>query len=146
MLWSGHYSLDHSLVLFLGGISCVVVVAFSLRMRINDSEGLPIHLVGRMVFYGPWLIWLILKANIDVALRILNPKMPISPVLTQTKTSQKSALGQVIYANSITLTPGTVSVDVRGDTIIVHSLSSKAAKELEGGQMDRRVTSMEGKA
>jgi multicomponent Na+:H+ antiporter subunit E len=109
-----------------------------------DHEGHPMHLVGRAVVYWPWLLWAIIKANIDVALRILSPRLPISPTMVEVQTSQKSALGQVIYANSITLTPGTVSVDLTDGMIIVHALSRESAEALMDGEMDRRVTVMEG--
>jgi multicomponent Na+:H+ antiporter subunit E len=83
-------------------------------------------------------------ANLDVARRILTPALPIAPTVIKVKASQKSELGQVIYANSITLTPGTVSLMVEEDGIIVHALSLEAAAELAAGDMDRRVTGMEG--
>ena len=113
-------------------------------MGIADSEGHPIHLAARVLGYVPWLLFVIVRSNIDVALRILSPGMPISPTLVRTGASQKHALGKVIYANSITLTPGTVSVEVEDDTILVHALSRESAEELLDGEMDRRVASMEG--
>ena len=144
LLWSGHYSFDHTLVLAMAVISCVGVVAIAVRMGIADAEGHPIHLIGRAALYGLWLLWAIFKANIDVALRVLNPRLPISPTLVQVQTSQKSDLGRVIYANSITLTPGTVSVETGDGTIMVHAIAKDVAEDLETGEMDRRVTSMEG--
>ncbi len=142
LLWSGHFK--DPLLLGLGVVSCALVVAIALRMDTVDHEGHPMHLVGRAVVYWPWLLWAIIKANIDVALRILSPRLPISPTMVEVQTSQKSALGQVIYANSITLTPGTVSVDLTDDMIIVHALSRESAEALMDGEMDRRVTVMEG--
>lgn len=142
LLWSGHFK--NPLLLGLGVVSCVLVVAIALRMDTVDLEGHPMHLAGRAALYWPWLLWAITRANIDVALRILRPGLPISPTMVEVRTSQKSALGQVIYANSITLTPGTVSVDLTGDVITVHALSRESAEELMGGEMDRRVTVVEG--
>ncbi len=142
LLWSGHFK--DPLLLGLGVVSCALVVAIALRMDTVDHEGHPMHLVGRAVVYWPWLLWAIIKANIDVALRILSPRLPISPTMVEVQTSQKSALGQVIYANSITLTPGTVSVDLTDGMIIVHALSRESAEALMDGEMDRRVTVMEG--
>ncbi len=144
LLWSGHYSIDRSLVLALGVVSCLTVVAIVRRMGIVDSEGHPVHLAARVLGYVPWLLLVIVRSNIDVALRILTPGMPISPTLVRTGTSQNHALGRVIYANSITLTPGTVSVEVEDDAILVHALSREGAEELLDGEMDRRVTAMEG--
>jgi multicomponent Na+:H+ antiporter subunit E len=143
LLWSGHYSV---LLIIFGAISCLIVLAITIKMKIADPEGQPMHLMGGAFFYWPWILWEIFKANIGVTRIILNPKLPISPNLIQVKASQKTALGKVIYANSITLTPGTVSVDVTDDTITVHALSHGHAEELLTGEMDRRVTKMEGES
>ena len=143
LLLSGHYA--DPLILSLGLASCAVVVAITRRMDLVDHEGHPIHLTRRAVGYWAWLAWEVVKANIDVAKRVLAPGLPISPTLVRLSASQKSDLGLVIYANSITLTPGTVSVDVEPGEILVHALSSAAASDLEGGEMDRRVSLVEGK-
>ena len=144
LLWSGHYTIERTLVLALGIVSCLAVVGIARRMGIVDSEGHPVHLAGRAIVYLPWLLLAIFRSNIDVALRILNPRLPVSPTLIRARATQKTALGKVIYANSITLTPGTVSVDVEDDLVLVHALSRESAEELEGGEMDRRVKAVEG--
>ena len=144
LLWSGRYTIERTLVLVLGIVSCLAVVAIVRRMGIVDSEGHPIHLAGRAILYVPWLLLAILRSNVDVALRILNPRLPVSPTLIRARATQKTALGKVIYANSITLTPGTVSVDVENDLVLVHALSRESAGELAEGEMDRRVTAVEG--
>jgi multicomponent Na+:H+ antiporter subunit E len=140
-LLSGHFE---PLILALGLASCVVVVAITRRMDLIDHEGHPIHLTRRAVGYWLWLSWEVVKANIDVAKRVLAPKLNISPTMVRLTASQKSDLGLVIYANSITLTPGTVSVDVEPGEILVHALSRDAAEDLQGGEMDRRVGQVEG--
>lgn len=144
LVWLLLSGIFEPLMLVLGLVSCLVVVAIARRMAVIDHEGHPIHLGWKAVGYWPWLALEIVKANLDVARRIVAPGLPISPTLVKLKTSQKSELGQVIYANSITLTPGTVSIDIEGDEITVHALSADAAAELESGDMDRRVTAMEG--
>ena len=102
------------------------------------------HILGHAALYAPWLAWAIVKANMDVTRRILSPSMPISPTLVEVPATQHNQLGQVIFANSITLTPGTVSVDVEDGIITVHALTREAADELATGEMDRRVTRLEG--
>jgi multicomponent Na+:H+ antiporter subunit E len=144
LVWLLLSAIFEPLILAFGLVSCLGVVAIAHRMEVIDHEGHPIHLGRKAVGYWPWLALEITKANLDVARRIIDPGLPISPTLVKLKTSQKSELGQVIYANSITLTPGTVSIDVEGDEITVHALSAEAAAELEKGDMDRRVTAMEG--
>ncbi len=144
LLWllsSGHYT---TLIISFGVFSCALVVFLSWKMEIIDSEGVPIHLIGGAIRYVPWLIWQIILANIDVTKRVLQPKMDITPQLIEVETSQKTDLGRVIYANSITLTPGTVSIQVHEDRILVHAIAKEVAEELQKGEMDRRVTRMEG--
>ncbi|MCG6965069.1 MAG: Na+/H+ antiporter subunit E [Chromatiaceae bacterium] len=76
----------------------------------------PLSLLG---YLGSLLVAL-LRANIDMARRVLSPSLPIRPALVQVKTSLRSDLGRLVLANSITLTPGTLSVDVDDDTLLVH--------------------------
>ena len=144
MLLSGHYTVGSSLILSLGLASCAFVVAIALRMKIADREGHPIHLLVSSLRYIPWLLWAIVKSNIDVTRCILNPGLPISPTLVKVKAGQQSELGQAIFANSITLTPGTVALDVAEGEILVHALTRESAAEVADGEMDRRVALLEG--
>ena len=139
LLLSGHYE---PLLLILGVVSCGLVVWIAHRMDLADREGHPVHLTWQALTYWPWLLWQIVKSNIHVAGLILSPRLPISPKIIKVTTSQADELGQVIYANSITLTPGTVSLYVRGNTIGVHAITQETAEELETGEMDRWVTAM----
>ena len=133
-----------ALLLGFGVLSVAICVFFAMRMDLVDHEGVPVHLTWKSLRYWPWLGWEIVKANIDVARRVIDPKLPISPVLREFPASQASDLGQVIYANSITLTPGTVSVDLDPGIIRVHAVSRSGADALADGEMDRRVTETEG--
>ncbi len=141
LLLSGHYV---PLLLALGALSALLVVTIALRMDLVDRKGHPMHLSPKALLYWPWLAWEIVKSNVDVARRILSPSLPISPTVIHVKASQKSDLGKVIYGNSITLTPGTVTVDIDGDKIEVHALTREAAQALRDGDMDRRITRLEG--
>ena len=141
LLWSGHYT---PFMIGLGIVSCAFCLFVALRMRIVDEEGAPIHLGLRpFVFYAPWLIKEVIKANLDVTRIILSKEMPLHRNMVTVKASQKSELGRVILANSITLTPGTVSVGIQGDRILVHALSFEGAEEDLSGDMDRRVCNLE---
>jgi multicomponent Na+:H+ antiporter subunit E len=138
LLLSGHYTLT---LLLLGVCSVCFVVYIALRMEVVDYEGHPIHLkIKFLVLYWLWLLKAIVLANIDVCKRILDRNMPISPRLIKVRSSQKRDLGRVIYANSITLTPGTISINVDKNIIEVHALTAQSAAELEAGEMDRRIT------
>lgn len=141
LLLSGHYV---PLILTLGGFSCLLVTWIAGRMDVVDREGHPIHLTWRALTYWPWLIWQIVRSNIDVARIILTPSLPISPQLVKVETSQSDDLGRVVYANSITLTPGTVSIFVWSDSIEVHALTHSTADDLKTGEMNRRVCGMMG--
>lgn len=128
------------LLVVLGVVSCLLVLYLAHRMDLIDHETHPMHLhPGRILTYWIWLLKEIFKSNIAVARLIINPNLPISPKVFRVKTSQIDEIGQVIYANSITLTPGTVSLEVNDEEIEVHALTNDAAEDLRSGEMDRRV-------
>ncbi len=143
LLWSGYFKPD---LLAYGAISCVVVLAAALRAGVVDRESLPFHMMFRSFVYLPWLLLEIVKSNIDVAKIIMHPKLPMRPHILRTRASQKSDVGKVILANSITLTPGTITLAVRQGEMVVHALADEFADELQTGEMDRRVCQMEGEA
>lgn len=137
---SGHYT---PLVTSFGVGSCVLVVYLAMRMQVVDPEGVPLHVVGRFLLYLPWLVKEIFIANFDVAKVILDPKLPISPRMVVFHGSQDTDLGRVIYANSITLTPGTVTTGVEGHDFQVHALRAADLETDEEQQMDVRCTRVE---
>lgn len=139
LLLSGHYTV---FMLSLGVASVIIVVLIARRLDVIDPEGHPVHLTGAALMYWPWLLKEILVANIDIAKVILKGDDAIQPQVFTTRASQESELGHAIYANSITLTPGTVSVGVEGGEITVHALTSGSAEGVKTGDMDRRVTAM----
>ena len=140
LLMSGHYT---PLILFLGAISVGFVLYLTKRMDSLDEDIFEFKLKRRHFSYWSWLAKEIFKANLDVAKVILAPSMKLSPRILRVPTSQSSELGTVIYANSITLTPGTVSVDIEGDEIIVHALTQELMDGLTEGDMDKRVNYLE---
>ena len=140
LLMSGHYT---PLILFLGAISVGFVLYLTKRMDSLDEDTFEFKLKRRHFSYWSWLAKEIFKANLDVAKVILAPNMKLSPRMLRVPTSQSSELGTVIYANSITLTPGTVSVDIEGDEIIVHALTQELMDGLTEGDMDKRVNYLE---
>ena len=142
LLLSGHYT---PLLIGFGVGSTVLVVYLAMRMDVVDHEGVPLHVGGRLWLYLPWLFKEIFVSNIEVARIILDPKLPISPIMVRFHGSQKTDLGRAIYANSITLTPGTITTAVYGTELEVHSLThiDLAHRELEEDEMDRRCTWVE---
>ena len=141
LAWSGHLEV---FILGLGIASVATVVAICARLGILDFETVPVWLGLKPIYsYAPWLIREVVDANVEVARRIVDPKLPVTPTMIEVHVTQKTDLGRVLHANSITLTPGTVSVDLQGDLIRVHSISQADAEEDMAGEMDRRVSDLE---
>lgn len=148
LVWSGFWpgvSESGLLLTGLGALSCIAVVLIVRRMKLLDSESAPLEVTPRAQLYSAWLVWEIVKANLDVSRRILDPRLPIRPTVLRVPSSQKTDLGRTIFANSITLTPGTVTIGIEGAELTVHALTPEAAAELRGGEMDRRVSRVEGR-
>lgn len=141
LLLSGHYT---GFLLAIGLASTAFAVFFAMRMEIIDEEGVPvIHLTWKIWSYLPWLVLEIVKSNIAAAKIVLSPSMPIHPMMFRVRARQHSDLGRVIFANSITLTPGTVTVAVVGDELHVHALDGRTAGDMDDGEMNRRVAELE---
>jgi multicomponent Na+:H+ antiporter subunit E len=140
LLLSGHYV---PLLLTFGVLSSILIVWIAARLDVIDHEAIPLQIRFGYLAYLAWLGKEITKANIDVAKLIVDPALPISPVMIRVPATQTTDVGKVIYANSITLTPGTVSVEVRDDEILVHAITREAAEGLASGDMDRRVDAIE---
>jgi multicomponent Na+:H+ antiporter subunit E len=124
-------------------LSVVAVVGLVRRMGQLDRETVPLRITLRASLYLPWLLWEIVKSNIDVARLILHPRLPISPRLIVVETRQRGDIARAVYANSITLTPGTVTIDTNGAEFTIHALTRAAAEGLQSGEMDRRVSALD---
>jgi len=140
VLISGH---NTTLMLSLGVVSIALVLYIAHRMDVVDQESQPLHITLKLPGYYAWLIKEIILANLLVVKHIWLGNRTISPTLKIIKASQKTDIGKVIYANSITLTPGTVTVNLQGDQFMVHALLRESIEDLEAGEMDRRVTRLE---
>ncbi len=141
LLLSGLYT---PLLLTLGAVSSVFVAWIAQRMGLLTPEPGSAWLRPlRCLAYMPWLAWQVAKANVDVALRILVPSKGISPRVLRVPSTQASDLARTLFANSITLTPGTISIDVGKHEISVHALSREGAEDLASGEMGERVSALE---
>ncbi len=124
--------------------SAIAVLLISRRMdRIGGQNALNSLHFFKALAYCPWLIKEIMVAAWDVTKRILHPKLPISPTLVEFAPLQSTDIGLVIHANSITLTPGTISVEIEHGRFLVHALSSEGASSLAGSKMDQRCAALE---
>ena len=145
LLLSGHYTA------WLIGAGVVVSISLAIGGRFfgfADEEGHPVGRFAAGLAYWPWLTLEILKSSIDVARIVLSPKLPVSPQLFRVKIGPHSPVGIATYANSITLTPGTITVAVDREPagFLVHALTKAGREGVETGEMDRRVTAFEGRA
>ena len=140
LLMSGHYSI---LIITLGIISCAFCVYVAKRGKLIDDEGLPIFFIPRLSNYLIWLFKEILISNFNTAKVIINGK--VEPETFTVKVSQVTDVAKVTYANSITLTPGTVTTQMQKDVFEVHALNSDFGNDVRTNEMDKKVTWLEGK-
>jgi multicomponent Na+:H+ antiporter subunit E len=139
LLWSGIYK---PLLLALGLFSCLLTIYIKHRMDYFATDVFVMSFGRRLLGYWLWLGKEVVKSSLDVARIVLSPSLPISPQVVKIKASGKHPVDQAILANSITLTPGTLALDVHEGEIIVHALTRAGADELKRGEMDRRVAAL----
>lgn len=136
MLLSGHLE---PLLIGFGAVSIAFVVWLARRMNIIDEESYPFSLILQLSGYWLWLLKEIIKSNIDLVKRALGPTSAVRPLVIDVPARQRSDLGLVVHANSITLTPGTVSLEIEAGNIRVHALHPDIARDLAASGMDARV-------
>ena len=145
LLLSGYWT--NPLILALGAAS--VALATWIAMRIESKYAFKdkgVSILLRQHTFWPWLSLEIVKSNIAVLKCIWMPKTyPISPIIRQLKMEPESRIARTLYANAITLTPGTVTIEVRDTDILIYALLEDAMEDLEKGEMGRRVHKLEGK-
>ena len=140
VILSGHFT---AFLLIAGAICAALTVAITHRMDLLDNRLDFVGPVWRLPFYWLWLAGQIILWSLIVARKVLAPRLDIDPVLERVPSSQRSDLAKVMYANSITLTPGTLSTDVGDGDIEVHALTHAAMADLKTNEMDRRVSATE---
>ena len=143
LLLSGHYT---PFLICSGAVGALVIVWVTKRKQNLDEESVPHEAFLGALIYFPWLFYEIWKASLVVAKVVLHPKLPISPVMTVVECRTKTAVGLATYANSITLTPGTVTAGQRGKRLVVYALVAAGADDIESGAMEDRVLKFEGSA
>ena len=137
VLLSGHFD---PLMLGLGLLSVALTFFLAKRMNIIDHESYPFHIFSQLPTFFIYLLKEIVKSNIEVIKRIIKSNgKSISPQLIEIPVPQKSDLGRVIYANSITLTPGTVSVALSKNKLTVHALTKETAQDLAEGSLAKKI-------
>lgn len=138
---SGHFDI---LLISFGLFSIGLVIWINNRMsRSSDEYQPPVIMSFRLPFYILWLLKEIVKSNIEVVRLIYQRRPAIEPSVFKVRVSQKTDLFKVLYANSITMTPGTITIEIEDDEFTVHALTRSSREGVESGEMDRRVRSLE---
>lgn len=139
--------LHNTYLMAAGAVCCFFTMLLAVRMGLCDDEGIPVSQWPRTLAYIPWLLWQIALANVDVARRVWSPELPISPRMIEVPHDLKTGYGIATYANSITLTPGTVTVEAPTDSaFVVHALTKGAGDDVLAGDMLQRCRWVEGQA
>lgn len=127
--------------LVTGAISAAIVAVSFARITFRDDPSLDRTTlrVARFLVFLPVLLYEIVKANLVIAALILHPRLPIDPALDTVETETEEPLERMVLANSITLTPGTVVVDVEETVYTVHALTADALESIPGGRLERLV-------
>lgn len=137
----------HMIITSFGAASVVISVYMTVRMGVLDGESVPFANLAGFASYWAWLGGEIFKANIAVVRLALAPQLNIKPVLTRVPSERGSDLARATFANSITLTPGTVTVEVENSGFLVHALDESFADQEAFRDMERRaVDAADGKA
>lgn len=143
LLLSGHYDFIHT---FYGVISVTAVLALHYRLKKHyfSEEDAPPGSIRffRLLFYIPWLIWQIVVASLQVAYVVLSPKMPIDPAIVRFRTKLPNTTSRVILGNSITLTPGTITLQIEDNDFTVHALMDMSAAGIEDDSLPAEVAKL----
>jgi multicomponent Na+:H+ antiporter subunit E len=124
-----------------GAASALVVALLLARVTFVEPPrpGRTLPRLLRATLFLPYLLWQILRANVGLAAVLLDPRLPIDPSVERVETATESDLERAVLANSISLTPGTLTVDVRGSTLLVHALTASSRSDLRDGTLESAV-------
>ena len=144
-LWFALSQRSAPFFLALGALSVLLVLWLAAGFRILDRDASPYHRFAQLLIYLVWLIGQIIRANISVVARVLGAGR-IDPAIVRIRTNARTDLGKALFANAITLTPGTVTVDVSGDKVVVHALVAKnaSARSFDGGDRVASIAADDG--
>jgi multicomponent Na+:H+ antiporter subunit E len=139
VLWSGFFT---PLLLGLGAFSCVLVLVIAGRMHLFDRNVFALRLSLRLLRFWAWLAGEIVRSSLEVSRVVLSPRPPISPTLVELESGSNHPVDLAILGNSITLTPGTLTLNIEGQRLYVHALTRPGAEALAAGEMNRRVSAL----
>ncbi len=139
LLWSGMFT---PLLLGFGAFSCALTIYIINRMGYFHARVFSLGYNLRLVHYWAWLLGEMVKSSIHVAGVVLTPRPRWRPQIVEIEADDLDQVDQVLLGNSITLTPGTLTLDVRDGKMLVHALTPQGAQSLREGEMKRRVIAL----
>lgn len=139
LLWSGFFK---PLLLALGAFSCLLVLIIAWRMHLFDTRVFALRLSLRLFRFWAWLAGEIVRSSLEVSRVVLSRSPPISPTLVEIESGSGHPVDLAILGNSITLTPGTLTLNVEGQRLHVHALTRHGAEALAAGEMNGRVSAL----
>lgn len=139
LLWSGFLK---PVILMFGLLSVVLVLITAHRMHFFDTDFFALRFTSRLFRFWLWLGREIVRSSLQVTRAVLSPSLPIKPTVVDFDAHCTHPVDQTILGNSITLTPGTLTLDVYEDRLLVHALTPEGAAALEAGEMQRRVAAL----
>jgi len=137
---SGHFSV---IIVTSAVIYALIAAYFTHDYFIEKISFAGIKRIFKFIAYLPWLFWEIIMANLQVAYIVLSPKMPISPELVETETDLKTDYGKTALGNSITLTPGTVTIEIENSKILVHAITKEHAQDIRNKDIEKKILRIE---
>ncbi|PLX68358.1 MAG: hypothetical protein C0602_09260 [Denitrovibrio sp.] len=141
ILLSGEFS---GLLLGFAVLYSLLVAYFTHDLFVEKFRGYKIRQFVKFLLYIPWLLWQIIIANVQIVRIVIDPKMPIDPEMVYCKTSLKTDLGLTLLGNSITLTPGTVTVDIGDGEILVHGIGEDHKLAIIDQEIEKKIIEIEG--
>lgn len=133
LVLSGRYNLSH---MILGLMASCGVAWLNTGYPHSPFHNFPWV---RLMMYGPWLFLRVVESSLHLTKTILNPSLPIKPKLISYRSHLKHRAAIVVLGNSITLTPGTITVEVNGNQLIVHAIDVASGEDLTSGRMERKI-------
>ena len=139
LLWSGLFK---PLLLALGLLSCALVLIIAHRMHLFDRRVFALRFMWRLIRFWGWLGREVVRSSLQVTRTVLSPRLSISPTVAEFESLCEHRVDRAILGNSITLTPGTLTLSIDGQRFIVHALIENSARDIMDGEMDRKVSAL----
>jgi len=137
---SGHFTV---IIVTSAVMYSLIAAYFTYNYFLEEISITGIKRIFKFIAYLPWLFWEIIMANLQVAYIVLSPKMPISPELVETETNLKTDYGKTALGNSITLTPGTVTIEIEDSKILVHAITKEHAQDIRNKDIEKKILRIE---